>query len=63
MNKIEKINLIILLSFSLTLFAQNASDKIKSFENDLNQWNKSKNKKWTLKERMSFYEVNAVTLL
>ena len=58
----KKINLIILLFLSLNVFAQKVNDKIKSFENELNHWDKSKNKKWTLKERMAFYNVNAVSI-
>lgn len=59
----KKINLIILLFLSLNTFAQNVNDKIKLFENDLNHWDKSKNKKWTLKERMAFYNTNAVSIV
>jgi len=58
----KKVNLIILLFLSLNTFAQNVNDKIKLFENDLNHWDKSKNKKWTLKERMAFYNTNAVSI-
>ncbi len=58
----NKINLIILLFLSLNTFAQKVNDKIKLFENDLNHWDKAKNKKWTLKERMALYEVNAVSI-
>lgn len=42
--------------------AQNVNDKIKVFENDLNHWDKSKSKKWTLKERMAFYNTHAVSI-
>ena len=50
------------LIFSSFSFAQNANEKIKSFENNLNAWDKTKTKKSTLKERMDFYEVNAVSI-
>ncbi len=58
----KKINLIIILFLSLNSFAQQVNNKIKLFENDLNHWDKSKNKKWSLKERMAFHEVNAVSI-
>ena len=58
----RKIQLITLLFLTLNTFAQKVNDKIKLFENDLNHWDKSKSKKWTLKERMAFYEVNAVSI-
>ncbi len=58
----KKIQLITLLFLALNTFAQNVNDKIKLFENDLIHWDKSKSKKWTLKERMAFYEVNAVSI-
>ncbi|MBP2619628.1 serine hydrolase domain-containing protein [Chryseobacterium jejuense] len=57
----KKIHLIAILFLSLNMFAQNINDKIKLFENDFYHWNKSK-KKSTLKERMSFYNVNAVSI-
>ncbi|HEX9150579.1 MAG TPA: serine hydrolase, partial [Flavobacterium sp.] len=52
----------IILFFSLSSFSQDVNDKIKLFENNLNHWDKSKSKKWSLKERMAFYEVNAVSI-
>ncbi|MDR2235621.1 MAG: serine hydrolase [Chryseobacterium sp.] len=58
----KKLRLILFLSLSLNVFAQNVKDKIKSFENDLLSWDKSKAQKWTLKERMSFYNMNAVSI-
>ncbi|MDP9958114.1 CubicO group peptidase (beta-lactamase class C family) [Epilithonimonas hungarica] len=58
----KKLNLILLLSLSLNVFAQNVNDKIKSFEDDLFSWDKTKTKKWTLKERMAFYNMNAVSI-
>ena len=58
----KKINLVILLLLSSNIFAQTVNEKIKSFENELNHWDKSKNKKWTLKERMALYNVNAVSI-
>ncbi len=58
----RKITLIIILLLSLNTFAQEVNEKIKLFENDLFYWDKSKNKKWTLKERMTFYEVKAVSI-
>jgi CubicO group peptidase (beta-lactamase class C family) len=58
----KKVNLIILLFLALNSFAQQVNDKIKLFENDFKHWDKSKNKKYTLKERMDFYSVNAVSI-
>jgi len=58
----KKLNLILLLSLSLNVFAQNVNDKIKSFEDNLLSWDKTKTKKWTLKERMAFYNMNAVSI-
>jgi CubicO group peptidase (beta-lactamase class C family) len=58
----KKLNLIIILFFSLNSFSQDVNDKIKLFENNLNHWDKSKSKKWSLKERMAFYQVNAVSI-
>jgi CubicO group peptidase (beta-lactamase class C family) len=58
----KKLNLIIILFLSFNSFAQDVNDKIKLFENDLNHWDKSKSKKWSLKERMAFYEINAVSI-
>jgi CubicO group peptidase (beta-lactamase class C family) len=58
----KKINLILLLFLSLNSFTQEVNDKIKLFENNLNYWDKSKSKKWSLKERMAFYNVNAVSI-
>ncbi|WP_415327926.1 serine hydrolase [Chryseobacterium sp. MMS23-Vi53] len=57
----KKLNLILLLYLSLNTFAQSVNDKIKTFENDLNYWDKSK-KKSTLKDRMAFYNANAVSI-
>lgn len=50
------------LIFSSFTLAQNINEKIKSFEHNLNAWDKTKYKKSTLKERMDFYEVNAVSI-
>ncbi|MFW0715101.1 serine hydrolase [Pedobacter sp. N23S346] len=47
---------------SLNTFAQNVNEKIKLFENNVNHWNKLQNKKYTLKERMDLFEVNAVSI-
>jgi CubicO group peptidase (beta-lactamase class C family) len=58
----KKLNVIIILFVSLSSFAQEVNDKIKLLETDLNYWDKSKNKKWSLKERMAFYNVNAVSI-
>ena len=58
----KKINLILILFLSLNSFAQEVNEKIKLFENDLNHWDKSKIKKWSLKERMAYYNVNAVSI-
>jgi CubicO group peptidase (beta-lactamase class C family) len=58
----KKLNLIIILFLSLNSFAQEVNDKIKLFENNLNHWDKSKNKKWTLIDRMTFYNINAVSV-
>jgi len=59
----KKIYAVLMVFLSLNTFAQNLNDKIKSFENDLNHWDKSKQKKWTLKERMAFYNANAVSIV
>lgn len=58
----KKLTLIVSLIFAITAFGQKVDDKIKLFENDLIYWDKSKIKKWTLAERMKFYEVNAVSI-
>lgn len=58
----KKLNLIILLFLSFYTFAQNVNDKIKSFEDNLLSWDTSKTKKWTLKERMAFYNMNAISI-
>jgi len=58
----KKLNFIILLLLSFNSFSQDVNDKIKTFENSLNHWDKAKNKNWSLKERMAFYEVNAVSI-
>jgi CubicO group peptidase (beta-lactamase class C family) len=58
----KKINLIIILLLSFNSFSQDVNDKIKTFENSLNHWDQSKTKNWSLKERMAFYEVNAVSI-
>ncbi|KMQ61870.1 hypothetical protein ACM40_05975 [Chryseobacterium sp. BLS98] len=58
----KKIHLILLMSLSLNVFSQNVKDKIKSFEDNLLSWDQSKTKKWTLKERMAFYNMNAVSI-
>ncbi|MGV0833137.1 serine hydrolase [Empedobacter brevis] len=55
-------NAIFFLIFSSFTLAQNINEKIKSFEHNLNAWAKTKHKKSTLKERMNFYEVNAVSI-
>lgn len=55
-------NAIFFLIFSSFTLAQNINEKIKSFEHNLNAWDKTKHKKSTLKERMNFYEVNAVSI-
>ena len=60
--KMKKINFIILLFLSLHIFGQNVNDKIKLLETNLNHWDKTKTKKSSLKERMSFYNVNAVSI-
>ncbi|MCS3531266.1 serine hydrolase [Chryseobacterium sp. JUb7] len=57
----KKLNLLLLLSLSLHVFAQNVKDKIQTFEDNLLSWDTSKTKKWTLKERMAFYNMNAVS--
>lgn len=57
----KKLNLIVLLFLSLNIFAQNVNEKIKLFETNLNHWDKTK-KKFTLKERMAFYNANAVSI-
>ncbi|REH01045.1 serine hydrolase [Flavobacterium aquicola] len=58
----KKLNLIILLLLTFNSFSQDVNDKIKQFESNLNHWDKSKSKKWSLKERMAYYEVNAVSI-
>ncbi|MGE8434318.1 serine hydrolase [Chryseobacterium joostei] len=58
----KKICFIIILFLSLNIFAQNINDKINLFETKLNYWDKSKTKKWTLKERMALYNTNAVSI-
>lgn len=58
----KKIILIIILLFSFNGFSQDITGKIELFENDLNHWDTLKTKKWSLKERMAFYEVNAVSI-
>ena len=58
----KKLNLIVLLFLSLNTFAQSVNDKIKILENNLNYWDKSKTKKAPLKERMAFYNANAVSI-
>ncbi|MDI5950346.1 hypothetical protein QLS91_11745 [Flavobacterium sp. LB2P84] len=58
----KKLILIIILFISLNSFSQDVNDKIKLFENNLNHWDKSKSKKWSLKERMAYYQVNAVSI-
>ncbi len=58
----KKIHLIILLFLSLPVLGQNVNDKIKLFENNLIHWDQSRTKKWTLKERMAFYDMNAVSI-
>lgn len=60
--KIKKTGLVFFLILSCYTFSQNVNEKIKSLENNLNSWDKTKNKKSTLKERMNFYEVNAVSI-
>ena len=58
----KKISFVILLFLSLDAFAQKVKDKIHLFENNLNHWDKSKNRKGTIKERMTFYNINAVSI-
>jgi CubicO group peptidase (beta-lactamase class C family) len=57
----KKLHLILILFLSLNTFAQSVNNKIKLFENNLNYWDKSK-KKSSLKERMAFYNANAVSI-
>ena len=61
-SKIKKTSLVFFLILSSNAFSQNINEKIKSFENNLNVWDKTKHKKSTLKERMDFYEVNAISI-
>lgn len=59
----KKILLVFFAFLSMSCFSQQTvNDKIKLFENNLNHWDTSKDKKWTLKERMAFYNVNAVSI-
>ncbi|WP_300670677.1 serine hydrolase [Soonwooa sp.] len=41
---------------------QNLQNKISKLENDLFHWDKSKNKQWSLQERMAHFGVNAVSI-
>ncbi|TCD23362.1 serine hydrolase [Pedobacter psychrodurus] len=58
----KKSCLAILFLLSTNIFAQKPSHKFDLFENSVFHWDKSKNKKWTLKERMNLYGVNAVSI-
>lgn len=58
----KKIHLMAILFLSLSTFAQSVEDKIKIVETNLNYWDKSKSKQWSLKERMAFYNANAVSI-
>ncbi len=58
----KKIVAILLLILSFNTFAQNVNDKIKLLETNLNHWDKTRLKKSSLKDRMLFYEVNAVSI-
>lgn len=58
----KKLQAIVLLFLSFSVFAQSVNDKIKSFENNFLSWDQTKTKKWTLKERMAFYNMNAVSI-
>lgn len=58
----KKLQAIVLLFLSFSVFAQSVDDKIKSFENNFLSWDQTKTKKWTLKERMAFYNMNAVSI-
>ncbi|MDQ0592828.1 CubicO group peptidase (beta-lactamase class C family) [Chryseobacterium ginsenosidimutans] len=58
----KKLNLILILFLSLNTFAQNVNDKINLFETNLSHWDKSTSKKSSLKERMAFYNANAVSI-
>ncbi|PAM91786.1 hypothetical protein B4N84_23440 [Flavobacterium sp. IR1] len=58
----KKLNVIIVLFLALNSFAQVTADKIKLLENDLFHWDKTKTKKWTLKDRMDFYNVHGVSI-
>ncbi|AZA90076.1 Penicillin-binding protein E [Chryseobacterium nakagawai] len=58
----KKTTLLTLFFLSLNLFAQSVNDKIKLFESNLNYWNKLKQKKGSLKERMALYNANAVSI-
>lgn len=58
----KKLNVIPLIFLSLNIFAQSVHDKIKTLETNLNYWDQSKAKKWTLKDRMAFYNANAVSI-
>jgi CubicO group peptidase (beta-lactamase class C family) len=58
----KKLNLVMLLFLSFNSFSQDVNDKIKTFEDNLYHWDKAKSKKWPLKERMAYYEVNAVSI-
>lgn len=58
----RKIHLITLFLLALPAFGQDVNEKIKLFENNLIHWDQSRTKKWTLKERMAFYNMNAVSI-
>lgn len=58
----KKIGIIILLFLSFNTFAQNVQDKIILLETNLNHWDKTRPQKASLKERMSFYNANAVSI-
>jgi CubicO group peptidase (beta-lactamase class C family) len=58
----KKISLFLILFFTLDSFSQELNNKIKLFENNLFHWDTSKTRKWSLKERMAFYNVHAVSI-
>lgn len=58
----KNINIIFLLLLSFSSFAQTVDHKIKIFESNLNHWDQSKAKKYPLKDRMAFYNANAVSI-
>jgi len=58
----KNIKLLLCLLVSFNTFGQSVNDKILVFEKDIFHWDKSKENKVSLKERMEFYNVKAVSI-